>query len=55
MDLGTYKSVDAEIWFRDRFCYAGIFEILIFRDFSGGQLQIFAILTKMFDISQIVL
>ena len=40
MDLGTYKSVHAEIWFGDRFWgdtkhYAVIFEILIFRDFSG--------------------
>ena len=42
MDLGTYKSVHAEIWFGDRFWddtkhYAAISEILIFRDFSGGQ------------------
>ena len=33
--------LDAEIWCRDRFwdakCYEVIFEILIFRNFSGGQ------------------
>ena len=42
MDLGTYKSVDAEIWFGDDFGviqkqYAAIFEILIFHDYSGVQ------------------
>ena len=48
MDLGTYN---AEIWFGNRFWvatkkHAAIFEILIFRDFSGGQRSNFATLTK---------
>ena len=42
MDLGTYKSVDSEIWFGDRFegdtkSYVAIFKILIFLDSSVGQ------------------
>ena len=42
MDLGTYKSIDAEIWFGGRSwgdtkALSAIFEILIFCDFSGGQ------------------
>ena len=56
MDLGTYKSVDAEIWFGNRFRviqkrYAAIFEILILRDCSGVKVKIFAILTKFWTLT----
>ena len=47
MDLGTYKSIDVEIWFGDTFwvdtkSYLAAFEISIFYHFSEGQFPKFS-------------
>ena len=57
MDLGTYQSIDAELWSGD--IYFGviqkdtvaIFEILIFPIFLGVKVQIFAIFTEFWTLT----